>query len=329
MPPESARWLLLVHQIPPSPAYLRVKIRRRLQRIGALPIKNTVYVLPRSDSTLEDFQWVLREIRANGGEATLCEAKLVDGLSDVDVELRFQELREPDYRELASEARELARKYRRKLTAESNAALQVEVRKLEERLEAVTAIDFFGALGRETVLGVLGDLRLKLQGSGSNAAAAQQSSALEQYQGRVWVTRSGVHVDRIASAWLVSRFIDPKPSFKFVAPRGYVPEAGELRFDMFEAEFTHEGDSCTFEVLQQRLGVRAPGLQAIGEIVHDIDIKDGKFARPETAGVAAAIAGIALCSRSDEERLARGNALFDELCAYFARKRKTNGERQT
>ena len=107
------------------------------------------------------------------------------------------------------------------------------------------------------------------------------------------LTRHGVHVDRIACAWLVRRFIDPAARFKFVPPRGYVPEEGELRFDMFQAEFTHQGDSCSFEVLLARTGLRDPGLQVIAEIVHDIDLKDAKFGREETAGIKSLIAGVA------------------------------------
>ncbi|HEU5075321.1 MAG TPA: chromate resistance protein ChrB domain-containing protein, partial [Polyangiaceae bacterium] len=122
-------------------------------------------------------------------------------------------------------------------------------------------------------------------------------------------------------AWLIQRFIDPTPTFKFVPAKGYVPEPGELRFDMFEAEFSHEGELCTFEVLCARFGLEVPGLAALAELVHDIDVKDAKFARPETAGLGAQILGLCLLHRDDALRLARGAELFDELLTYFARKR--------
>jgi hypothetical protein len=134
------------------------------------------------------------------------------------------------------------------------------------------------------------------------------------------VTRRGVGVDRIASAWLIRRVIDPAARFAFVAPRGHAPAPGEVRFDMYDAEFTHEGDRCTFEVLAERFAPRDRGLRAIGEIVHDIDCKDGKFARAETAGVAALIAGIVRATDDDAERLARGAALLDELYAALGRR---------
>ena len=139
-------------------------------------------------------------------------------------------------------------------------------------------------------------------------------------KGRTWVTREGVYVDRIASAWLIRRFIDPEARFKLVPGKGYVPEPQELRFDMFEAEFTHEGDLCTFEVLLTRAGLADPALAAIAKIVHDIDLKDGKFGREETSGIAHLITGLTMTHREDEKRLERGASVFDDLYGYFRKK---------
>ena len=135
----------------------------------------------------------------------------------------------------------------------------------------------------------------------------------------VWVTRTGVHVDRIASAWLIRQFIDPGMQLKFVPAKGYVPQPDELRFDMFDAEYTHEGDKCTFEVLLARADLHEPALHAIAEIIHDIDIKDGKFGREETAGMKTLIAGICFSTSIDEQRIARGASVFDDLYEYFKR----------
>ena len=153
-------------------------------------------------------------------------------------------------------------------------------------------------------------------------SATPGKARLEELRRRTWVTRKGIHVDRMASAWLIRRFIDADASFKFVPARGYKPEVGELRFDMFEAEFTHDGDRCTFEVLIHRMQLRDPALQSIAKIVHDIDLKDAKFGRPETQGIAALIAGIAMAHKEDQARLDRAGALFDDLYAYLKRKRQ-------
>ena len=134
-------------------------------------------------------------------------------------------------------------------------------------------------------------------------------------RGLTWVTRRDVYVDRIASAWLIRRFIDPKARFKFTGAKSYRPKRGEVRFDMFEAEYTHEGDRCTFETLLQRTGLRDRALRAIGEIVHDIDCKDEKFGRNEAPGVAALLKGLARVYPDDAVRLDRGAAAFDDLYA--------------
>jgi hypothetical protein len=316
MPP---RWLLLLHQIPRKPDYLRVKVWRRLQRLGAVSIKNAVYALPRSEERNEDLQWVMREILAGGGEATLVEANLVQGLRDDEVEALFNKVRDADYEELVVHIRAAARLFPRrgKLKDDARRKIAAELERLRRRLEEIAAIDFFHASSRETAASLLEELRGKLA---TQPAVAVQSAA-EKYRGRTWVTRKGIHVDRMASAWLIRRFIDPAAKFKWVAPKGYVPEPRELRFDMYEAEFTHVGNLCSFEVLMQRTGCKDRALSAIAEIVHDIDIKDDRYRRPETAGIASLVAGIALTSAEDDERLARASAAFDQFYEVFSRKR--------
>lgn len=313
------RWLLLLHQIPKKPDYLRVKVWRRLQRLGAISIKNAVYALPRSEERNEDLQWVMREIVAGGGEATLVEANLIQGLRDVEVEALFNQARDADYEELAGQIRAASRLLPRrgKLKDEARRKLELEIARLRRRLDEIAAIDFFHASSRETASSLLEELRNRLSAEPAAAVAAEP----EKYRGRTWVTRKGIHVDRMASAWLIRRFIDPAAKLKWVSPKGYVPENGELRFDMYEAEFTHVGNLCSFEVLMQRTGHNDRALQAIAEIVHDIDIKDERYQRPETAGVASLVAGIALTSADDDERLARASAAFDQLYEVFSRKR--------
>jgi hypothetical protein len=155
-----------------------------------------------------------------------------------------------------------------------------------------------------------------------DTASVRATKPLVSGSGHVWVTRRQVHVDRIGSAWLIRRFIDPQGTFKFVPAKGYKPRRGELRFDMFEAEYTHEGDRCTFEVLLHKSGLKEPALAAIGEIVHDIDLKDGKFARAEAGGIAALIDGLAQADISDQERVERGAQLFDNLYDLFRKSRR-------
>jgi hypothetical protein len=318
-------WLLLIHQLPAKPAYLRVKIWRRLQDLGAIAVKNAVHALPMNEETQEDFEWLLREIVEGGGEAIVCEVRLIDGLSDEEVRTLFDQSRDADYEEIAKSARTLAKALRPNAKAETIAELRMQVARLRKRLAGIVSIDFFGAIGREKAESLVRDLEARLnedEAVTDKTTADSAARALGTLGNKTWVTRQGVYVDRIASAWLISRFIDPEARFKFVAGKGYRPDDGEIRFDMFEAEFTHEGDKCTFEVLLERGALSDPALRAIAEIIHDIDLKDDKFGRTEVAGIRTLIEGISIATKDDSERIARGTEVFNNLYEYFKKKRR-------
>lgn len=317
------KWLLLIHQLPPKPAYFRAKVGRRLARIGAVAIKNSVYALPMSEQTQEDLQWLAREISAEGGEATLCSANLVEGLADSQVQALFQAAREADYAHISSEARQIEAELPAKIADDDERRPQVEAEhaRLCKRLSEVAAIDFFGAPGRETAESAVAELDRRLRADERGASARLGPPERAAYRGRTWVTRRNVHVDRIASAWLIRRFIDDRAEFAFVPGKGYRALPHEVTFDMFEADFTHIGDRCTFEVLVDRFDLRESGLGAVAEIVHDVDVKDGKFGRPEAAGIGQVVAGIALSHPDDEARLELGGRLFDALFELHRRKR--------
>jgi hypothetical protein len=317
------RWLLLIHQLPAKPAYLRVKIWRRLQALGAVAIKNSVYALPASEQSQEDYDWLLKEILEAGGEAVIWEARLAGGLSDGEIRALFNAARDADYAEIDAEARALEARIAA-TAGDARAEAKTQLRRLKARLAEVVAIDHFGADGREVADGLVAGLEAALAEAATEVPSSRSEpgpAGIGELKNRVWVTRQGVHVDRIACAWLVRRFIDDRAAFKFVPSRGYVPAPGELRFDMFDAEFTHEGDRCSFEVLLERAGLDDPALAAIAEIVHDIDLKDGKFAREEAGGIKMLISGICADTRDDDERLARGMTIFDDLHAVFRRMR--------
>ena len=313
-------WLLLIHQLPAKPAYARVKIWRRLQALGAVTVKGAVYALPVNSETQEDLAWLAKEIVESGGEAMICEAALVEGLSDHEMQGLFDQARDEDYARIANEAREIATRQGEEASDRELAEIASQVTRLRRQFDAVAAIDFFGANGRLAAQGLVEGLEADLQKEDA-VTVPEPTPAAGALANRTWVTRKGVQVDRIASAWLIRRFIDNGARFKFVPSSGYQPESGELRFDMFEGEFTHKGDRCTFEVLQAHVGLSDPALSAIGEIVHDIDLKDDKYGRAETAGVKSLIAGIATPAAEDEQRLARGAVLLDGLYDSFALKK--------
>ena len=286
-------------------------------------IKNSVYALPSSEQAREDLEWVLREVVKGGGDASMVEANFIEGLSDTQVQEMFRAARDADYQAVAEEARAITKQLPRKgaVPEEERVTLHAQLVRLQKRIADIAALDFFEARGREPLEGLLRELEQRLAAKAADAPT-KEATMPEKPQGATGVTRTGIHVDRMASAWLIRRFIDPKARFKFVSTKEYQHKKGELRFDMFDGEFTHEGDLCSFEVLLARFGVDDSGLEPIAQIVHDIDLKDDKHARVEKAGIERLINSIAIAHGEDEVRLARASAVLDDLYEGFKRKRR-------
>lgn len=313
---------MFAFNLPAQPAYGRVKIWRRLQDIGAAAFKNAFYILPASDELLEDFEWTLREVRNAGGDGVIFRATVLQGMSHEELIALFDSTRGEQYRELAEAIATLNAQCERKRTRPTPGEVVGALARFRTRLSAIEAIDFFQADGREQAHAQLRDLQSHTAEPALPKEAPEMNTArLDELQGRTWVTRANVHVDRMASAWLIRRWIDAEAKFKFVSDRQYRAAANELRFDMYEAEFTHDAERCTFEVLAVRLGREDEALAAIGEIVHDLDLKDQKFGREEAAGIQQLLAGIVTANARDEARLERAFILFDDLYSSFTQDR--------
>jgi hypothetical protein len=315
---DPATWLLLIHQVPSSPPYLRVKIWRRLQKIGAVAVKGSVYALPRADQSIEDFHWVAREILEAGGEASVCEASFIEGMTNEELVTLFQKARDVEYREFFEEVSSIDRdlKASQKSGDSATSGLAIRVGRIRQRLSEIQGIDFFSCPAGSRAESLVSDIEARIRKTPIRKGSMQVGA----YSGRTWVTRKGVHIDRIASAWLIRRFIDSKARFKFVPARGYRPEPEELRFDMFDAEFTHEGDLCTFEVLLERMNLKDRALIPIAEMIHDIDLKESKFARPETAGFGLMINAVCTAHKEDSDRIVRGAAILDDLYEFHKKR---------
>jgi hypothetical protein len=310
------RWLILVHQLPPTPSNLRVRTWRRLQDLGAVAVKQSVYLLPDTAESREDFEWLKVEIESAGGGATVYSAEHVDPAAETAVIDQFRHARQQEYTELASE---LQRAQRARASRHAPAAGRRDLARYRERLAAIERVDFFGSAGRDRVVTLLADLeataRPAAKGEGAQPAGGRTDAG--PYTGRLWVTRPRPGVDRMASAWLIRRFIDSKARFGFIVD---VKTAGDaLPFDMFGAGFGHEGERCTFETLVARFGIRDGAVARIAEIVHDLDLKDGKFGAPEAATLGVAIDGLQLSSMDDGMLLDRGMTLFEALYRSFSR----------
>lgn len=298
-------WLVLLVSLPREPSSLRVRAWRRLRLLGAVALKHGVYVLPAAVETAEQFQWLAQEVQRDGGEATLLRVERVENIPDAEIVRRFQEARDGDYQALSERYRRLLRGLERG----AHRPPADEVARLARELERVRDIDYFEApAGRET-------LRLKEQVEARLAppAATVPALRLAGLPGRLWVTRPRPHVDRLASAWFIRRFVDPEARFAFVQPEQRPPDA--IAFDMAGVELGHHGDRCTFETLLEAHGASDGRLAALAEIVHEADLRDGKFAREEARGLDLAIRALLAAIEDDHAVLQAGLALFEGLYA--------------
>jgi hypothetical protein len=328
--PAPRRWLLFVHQLPSHPSNLRVSTWRRLQQLGALPLKQAVYVLPDTPGAREDFEWLKTEVKAAGGDASVFAADNVDAWSDDAIVDEFRRSRQDAYAALAADASDALKRASR--TRRTRGTRAPAVRRLldifRERLAALEAIDFFGSAGRDRVITLLE----QLEGRTTEADRAQTSSTSAAtgeraaYRERLWVTRPRPGVDRMASAWLIRRFIDPRARFDFAADRHAVPDEG-VPFDMFEVELSHQAGGCTFETLCTVFGISEPAVTRIAAIVHDLDLKDARFQAPECGTVGAMIEGLQLSNQDDHALLEQGMMLFDSLYRSFAQSARVSGPR--
>ncbi len=321
-PVEPKKWLLLIHQIPPKPNALRVKIWRRLQQVGAVAIKQSVYVMPLSEQSREDLSWTLKEIVEGGGNCSISEARFVEGLSDEQILALFHNVRKSDYEKLLQEANALLAEWSSGETDPRDPATRgpAQIAKLRRRLDETAAIDFFHTPERATAELQLRELENLLAGQPS--AGNKVSEGHADLRGKTWVTRGNLFVDRIACGWLIRRFVDKTAAFKFVPDPHYSPKANEIRFDMFDGEYTHEGDRCTFEVMIQRMQIQDHALGPLSEVVHDIDLKDEKFGRSETGGINALLTGLVAAHQDDDLRMMEGFRLFENLYAYYQRQKR-------
>ena len=330
--PRRRRWLLFIHQLPSQPSNLRVTTWRRLQQFGAIPLKHAVYALPDTGDAREDFEWLKTEVKAAGGDATVFAADNVDAWSDDGLVEEFRRARQETYNELARDVEQALKRASsaRRPKGTRAPALRRLLDIFRERLAAVEKIDFFGSAGRDRVLSMVRQLEDRIAGSGRPSAPteADSSGRKASFQERFWITRPRPGVDRMASAWLIRRFIDRQARFGFAADRDAVPDHG-VPFDMFGVEFSHQGDGCTFETLCSAFGIEGPALSRIAAIVHDLDLKDAKFGAPECSTVSAMIEGLQLAHQNDDALLAQGMTLFDSLYRSFEQSDRSTGPRLT
>ncbi len=301
-------WTVFSYSISrPSRSSPRVALWRRLQRAGAVSPLNGIYVLPGRAECLEAFQWLAQEIRSAKGEALVMQVEHFHGKSDVELTALFNEERTKEYQELEGQIAK-AEKLKDPL------ALTEELQKLRRAHADIARVDYFSSPAGLRVAQHLARLSERLLPRSETPAVP--TTRKQDYHGKTWVTRPRPYVDRLSSAWLIRRFIDPKATIRY----SLAPKPGEVTFDMEEGgDFGHVGSLCTFEVMRLAFGLDDPGLRAVAEIVHEIDLNDGRYARPAATGVDSILDGWHKAELPDGELEERGMALFEGLYLHFAR----------
>jgi hypothetical protein len=311
-------WVVFSYSLPSkAQSSPRVALWRRLRRLGALSPTGGIHVLPDREECLEAFQWLAEEVQHAEGEALVMRVEQFEGLSDAALMDRFRGARAEDYAALDAQAAALEAQLTPELKPEERSRLRDMLERLRRQHSEVARIDFFDAPEGGLLASRLGHLAQALS-AGEGSAAPVTPAALESYRDVRWVTRPRPHVDRLACIWLIRRFINPSAVIRYAT----APEPDEVAFDMREGAFGHRGNRCTFETMVHAFGLEDPSLQPMGEIIHEIDLRDGRYVHPETAGIDAVLKGWLLARLADAELEAHGVALFEGLYADLSRRNR-------
>ena len=300
-------WLLLLYSLPAHRNTQRVAVWRRFKKIGALQLTTSTYLLPDQPAHYEQFQWLTKLIRDSGGETTLVRVREIEGMPHEKLVALFNEARDRDYAAIGKALRSLAR------DRKSRAEIGDQLNRLIRQFRDLRAIDFFQSQRGQEI-----EVQLEKFGRTGVAKSATAKVRPQDYRGRTWQTRPRPEIDRVGSAWLIRKLIDPKARFAFANKISARSDA--VSFDMLDAQFTHLGDDCTFETLMKRFGIRDKAIRKIGEMIHDADLEDEKFQRPEAIGIDRILKGWAKAGLPDDEILRRGFECFDALYSFLQRR---------
>jgi hypothetical protein len=301
---KNLTWLLLLVRLPATHTAERVAIWRKLKKSGAIQIQTSTYILPDDPARYEAFQWLTQQIRDAGGDATLIRAREIEGLANQRLIDLFNSARAREYAALRETLRLLGR------AGQPKSQFVAKLDRARKQFREIRETDFFNCPRAQDVEALLG----KLEGAHAVEPTVPKINPRE-YRNKIWITRPRPEIDRVGSAWLVRKFIDPKARFAFA--RKIPAHRIAVSFDMLDADFTHRRDDCTFETLIKSFRIHDKAARQIGEMIHDADLEDAKFERTECVGIDRVLKGWAREGLSDQEILRRGFECFDALYAFL------------
>jgi hypothetical protein len=306
-------WVVFSYSLPSHASSARVTLWRRLRRLGAISPTGSVYILPATEESVEAFQWLAQEIQQAKGEALVMHVQHFTSLDNSRLVVLFNQARQEEYEEIAHQLDELGQQIEKGDEATEPAHYRSILDKLQKQYAEVARIDYFQCPQRPLIEAQLNRIRQQLAPADLTIPVITLVASAD-YRNRRWVTRPRPHVDRLACAWLIRRYIDPQAMIRY----SLEPEPGEVAFDMDNAEFSHQGNLCTFEVMMRAFSLDEAGLSFLAELVHEIDLRDGRYQRPETSGVDAVLKGWFLADMSDAELETQGITLFEGLYQALA-----------
>ncbi len=321
---QSPLWLLFFYSVPSKPVSSRMRIWRKLAKAGAVQMKGAVYILPFNDEHYEFLQWLVSEIAGMKGEAAVVSIEKIDTMKDAEIIAFFDKQRAGEYKVLEKSFDDLGRRLssiQKGAKPQNIKGISDQFARLQKEFEDIKKIDFFssheGAALGEKIKRIHADLKIVSGAERKHerpAALTLKSPA--DYQGKTWITRKRPFIDRMASAWLIKRFIDRSAVFDFIDEK-YMDsiDKSSVTFDIRGGEFTHSGNMCTFEVLLKSFGLRDKSLKKMAEIIHDLDMKDNKFDAVEAKGLENILEGIRRTANNDHDALEKGMTIFEMLYA--------------
>lgn len=303
-------WLVFTYSLPATKrSSPRVALWRKLVRTGAISPRAGVHILPGREECLESFQWLSKEAQQIGGESLLMRVDSFEGMTNAEVIGLFQEKSDEEYDELEESINALEKAANKKLMPESRLHLYGELQKLRKSQQEILKTDFFNSPAGARIVSRFAKLD-RLLAEENSAVTEIPRVSKKDYQDRIWVTRPRPHVDRLSSAWLIRRFIDPNAEIRYAK----APLDDEIGFDMKEGgTFGHVGKFCTFETLLTAFDLHDAALWKMGEIIHEIDLRDGCYTHPEIISIDLILKGWLLTGFSDQDLELHGIALFEGL----------------
>lgn len=290
-----------------------MRVWRALKAHGAAVLRDGVYLLPESAGARQVFEAQAQAIQAAGGDAHVLALEQLSESQEREFRALFD--RDADYARLIETLRKLRRVPGRQMRAAPEA-----LRKLRRDLEAIRATDPFPGAAAVEAVALLGEVEALWRANLSPGEPSKREGPIvrldaREFRGRTWATRERPWVDRLASAWLIRRFVDPKARFLWLKDVRRCPKHA-LGFDFDGARFSHVGTRVTFEVLAASFGLEEDAaLMRIGALVHCLDVGGAPVA--EAAGIAAVLGGLREQHNKDSALLVAASAIFDSLYIGF------------